>query len=191
MRHETARQEEQQRRMSRRKSTSLKSSRASIDAFRPEAYAFLREGLERAVCDQHGEPSKEWNILLRWLNKQGIKPDEFPEHYRLGLLPPRIARIAGKLGGESALESRHVGGASLCRALRDMAIEKWGYLASTVLRRWGIRSTRDFGEMVFALVQADLLQKRAEDRIEDFDDVFDFETAFDRAYQIQPPARLP
>lgn len=177
--------------MARRKSTSLKSSRASIDAFRPEAYAFLREGLERAVCDEHGEPSKEWNILLRWLNKRGVRLDEFPEHFRLGLLPPRIARIAEKLGGESALESRHVSGAALCRALRDLAVDKWGLMASTVLRRWGIRSTRDFGEMVFTLVEADLLQKRHEDRIEDFDDVYDFEATFDRAYQIQPPARLP
>ena len=56
--------------------------------------------------------------------------------------------------------------------------------ASAVLRHWKIESTRDFGAMIFALIDAELLQKQREDRVEDFEGVFDFDDAFDRAYRI-------
>ena len=73
---------------------------------------------------------------------------------------------------------RHVSGAQLCEAMRSLAIEKWCLLAGTVLQRWNVTSTRDFGSIVFVLVENDYLQKTEEDDISDFDDVFDFEKAF-------------
>jgi uncharacterized repeat protein (TIGR04138 family) len=74
-------------------------------------------------------------------------------------------------------DTQHVTGAQLCESLRDLAIEQWGMLASTVLRRWGIHSTRDFGEMVFFLVRLGVWGSQESDRIEDFDDVFDIHGA--------------
>ncbi|MFO0839648.1 MAG: Minf_1886 family protein [Phycisphaerae bacterium] len=76
--------------------------------------------------------------------------------------------------------ARHVSGAQLCQGLRDLAIRQWGPLALDVLQRWGVRRTRDFGEMVFLLVSVGFLGKQDEDRIEDFDDVYDFSEAFTR-----------
>ncbi len=73
---------------------------------------------------------------------------------------------------------RHVTGQQLCEGLRRLAIETWGPLARIVLRHWNIRSTRDFGEMVFLLVNMQLLGRQESDRIEDFDDVYDFDEAF-------------
>jgi uncharacterized repeat protein (TIGR04138 family) len=73
---------------------------------------------------------------------------------------------------------RHISGTQLCDGLRELALQQWGRLAAEVLRRWGITSTRDFGEMVFVLVEAGLLGKQDEDRIEDFVAVYDFEQAF-------------
>jgi len=81
---------------------------------------------------------------------------------------------------------RHVTGQQLCAGLRDVAIGKWGMLAGTVLRRWNITSTLDFGRIVFALVDNQLMQKQPTDRLEDFADVFDFNEAFDRQFDIAP-----
>jgi uncharacterized repeat protein (TIGR04138 family) len=85
-------------------------------------------------------------------------------------------------------QNMHVTGQQLCEGLRDLAIERWGLLAGTVLRRWGVTRTMDFGQIVFALVQKQLLSKTEDDRLDDFRDVFDFRAAFDGAYVIPPKA---
>jgi uncharacterized repeat protein (TIGR04138 family) len=72
----------------------------------------------------------------------------------------------------------HVTGRELSEGLRDKAVEEFGGLARLVLERWGIAKTEDFGEMVFNLVEAGLLGKTEQDRLEDFRNVFDFEDAF-------------
>ncbi len=83
---------------------------------------------------------------------------------------------------------RHVSGQELARGLRDLALQSWGRLARDVLSRWNIRRTRDFGEMVFFLIELGLMSKRDSDRIEDFDDVFDFDAAFaDYSIPLTPP----
>ncbi len=80
----------------------------------------------------------------------------------------------------------HVTGAQFCHALRDEAIERWGGLARTVLKRWNIHSTMDFGEMVYLLVNNGLMHKTEEDSLEDFRDVYDFEAAFPSAFSLDP-----
>jgi uncharacterized repeat protein (TIGR04138 family) len=79
---------------------------------------------------------------------------------------------------ESLGMGRHVSGQELCMGIRDLAIDRFGDLARTVLDVWNIRRTNDFGNIVFALVDAGLLRKTDEDAIEDFADVFDFDEAF-------------
>jgi uncharacterized repeat protein (TIGR04138 family) len=81
---------------------------------------------------------------------------------------------------------RHVSGRQLCVGLRDLAISKWGMLAGTVLRRWNITTTLDFGRIVFALVDNHLMQKQPTDRLEDFADVYDFDETFDDHFDITP-----
>ena len=45
-----------------------------------------------------------------------------------------------------------------------------------------MRRTDDFGEIVFRLISVDLLQKTADDRKEDFYGLYEFEEAFDVAF---------
>ena len=75
----------------------------------------------------------------------------------------------------------HVTGPELLEAIRRFALDRYGLLAADVLREWGVTRTQDFGEIVFHLVEADLLSKTDEDRLEDFRDVYAFEEAFDAA----------
>lgn len=87
-------------------------------------------------------------------------------------------------GPEDAENSRHVTGQDLCRGLRDFAIKEYGLLARTVLRRWSITSCRDFGEIVFAMVDGGLMRKTDNDSIHDFSNVFDFSDAFDPSLML-------
>jgi uncharacterized repeat protein (TIGR04138 family) len=84
--------------------------------------------------------------------------------------------------------NHHVGGRELCLGLREFALNRWGLLAATVLARWNITRTMDFGRIVFAMVQHDLLQKTNEDNPEDFRGVYEFGTAFEASYHIGAPA---
>ena len=87
---------------------------------------------------------------------------------------------------QSRLDARrHVSGAELAWACRDLALERFGLLSRTVLDCWGIQSTADFGRIVFALVEVDLLSTQPGDRVEDFADVYEFESALDDGYVIK------
>jgi len=74
----------------------------------------------------------------------------------------------------------HVSGRELSDGIRDYAMEQFGPMARLVLEKWGIRSTNDFGEIVFNLIDSGLLGKTDEDRKEDFHNRYDFKEAFDK-----------
>ncbi len=79
-------------------------------------------------------------------------------------------------------EPRHISGRELVEGVRDLAIQRFGPMARTVLEHWGIRATSDVGELVFALVEAGILIKQEEDELSDFADVFSFDEAFGKEY---------
>lgn len=75
-------------------------------------------------------------------------------------------------------EARHITGRELAEGLRDLALARFGPMARNVLEHWGILSTADVGQIVFALVEAGILIKQEEDDLMDFVGVFDFDEAF-------------
>ena len=75
-------------------------------------------------------------------------------------------------------EERHITGQQLCEAIRQYAVEQYGGLAKSVLAHWGVRSTGDFGEIVFNLISIGQMRKTESDRREDFDNIFDFDEGF-------------
>ncbi len=79
---------------------------------------------------------------------------------------------------------RHITGQQLCEACRLYAIEQFGFLSAMVLGKWGIRSTGDFGEMVYNLIRIEQMRKSESDRREDFDDVYPFDTAFEPQFRV-------
>jgi uncharacterized repeat protein (TIGR04138 family) len=79
-------------------------------------------------------------------------------------------------------EPRHISGRELAEGVRDLAIDRFGPMARTVLEHWGIRETLDVGHVVFALVECGILIKQDEDDLGDFTDVFDFDDAFEKNY---------
>lgn len=85
-------------------------------------------------------------------------------------------------------EEAHITGQELAHGARELASERYGLLAITVFREWGIRSTADLGRVVFDLIERGEMKKTDRDQLSDFFDVFDFEEALDHDYQIQVPA---
>ena len=83
---------------------------------------------------------------------------------------------------EGLQKVRHVSGQELSEGCRRRALDLYGPLARSVLEYWGIKTTTDFGEIVFNLIKAKQLTKTENDSKEDFRDVFNFEEAFDRQY---------
>ena len=79
-------------------------------------------------------------------------------------------------------ERRHISGAELSEAVRDLALSRFGVTAKLVLEHWGIRSTMDIGEIVFTLVDLGLLISQANDTREEFAGLFDFDRTFEREY---------
>lgn len=75
-------------------------------------------------------------------------------------------------------EPTHVNGQTLCEGLRKLAQDKWGRLAILVLSSGGIRTTRDFGEIVYLLIEHKWMSAQPTDTIEDFDNVYDFQKVF-------------
>lgn len=93
---------------------------------------------------------------------------------------------------EAEKKPRQISGAELADGLRLTALDQFGPMSKTVLNRWGIHTTRDFGELVFILLKSGLLGKTDEDRIEDFDDLYTFDDAFRLPYQpTAKPLRNP
>jgi len=72
----------------------------------------------------------------------------------------------------------HVTGKELAFGLRDYAVEQYGALAQRVLSHWGISQTRDFGEIVYNMIEKKLLSKSDEDYLSDFNSVYDFDSVF-------------
>lgn len=148
-----------------------------------EAFDFLREGLAHAVQQVHGTPSRDEQMVQQWMARNDVDLEHLERLYEASELPNHIQKLVDKLGGPAAL-NRHVSGQELCMGLRDLARERWGFMAGVVLRHWHVQATDDFGRMVFALVESGHLQKRPEDSIADFKKVYDFRAAFEN-YQIR------
>jgi uncharacterized repeat protein (TIGR04138 family) len=78
----------------------------------------------------------------------------------------------------------HVTGQTLCEGLRKRAVEKWGRLALVVLNTWGVRTTRDFGEIVWLLIEHKWMSAQPADTIDDFNDVYDFKTVLKDQFEF-------
>ena len=81
-------------------------------------------------------------------------------------------------------QSGHIEGKVLCEGLSRMAIDKWGKLAMVVLESWNIRTTRDFGEIVYSMIENKWMSAKPSDSISDFDDIYDFKKVFKDAFKF-------
>ncbi len=151
-----------------------------VGRYPEEAFLFVREGLSHAAERIHGPETEAHRALHHFLAENDLDWNDLVVLLHSGKLPAPLVEAIEAAGGCEKL-NRHITGRQLCWGLRDLALNRWGMLARTVLESWNIRGTRDFGRIVFGFIELDMMRKQQDDRVEDFDDVFDFRDAFDRA----------
>ena len=83
---------------------------------------------------------------------------------------------------------RHITGQELLDGIRQFALNQFGPMVVTVLEEWGVRNARDFGEIVFNMVEIELLDKTENDNRDDFNNGYDFTDAFRKPFW--PPSKL-
>src|SRR3978361_1789508 len=71
-------------------------------------------------------------------------------------------------------ERRHISGRELALSVPDLALERFGVMAGVLLQRWGVHPSPDIGDIVFTLVELELLMSQATDTRDEFAGVFDF-----------------
>jgi uncharacterized repeat protein (TIGR04138 family) len=135
-----------------------------------------------AMPPSDDQTKEKANRQLRRLVDVGLYPGEAYDFVQQGLFFT-VQKIHGAEPTPGV--SRHINGADLCHGLREYAASQWGYLARTVLARWNITSTLDFGTIVFSLIEIGHMQKTDQDTIDDFRNIYDFRAAFERDYRIE------
>lgn len=79
----------------------------------------------------------------------------------------------------------HISGKQLLDGVREYVVQQYGPMSGTILRFWGIQKCQDIGNIVFNMVHSKLLGKTEDDKLEDFDAGFDFETALEKPFKAQ------
>ncbi len=151
--------------------------------YKLEAYQFVREGLSfgQNMMGLGDEPPSEDGT------DEMYESGEVDESDEMGKGDEAQMPGADLPDDWEPPTERHLTGQELCHAIRHYAVDQYGLMAKVVLNTWGINSTSDFGELVYNLIRVGMMKKSKADRREDFDNVFDFDEAFTREFQITLP----
>lgn len=79
-------------------------------------------------------------------------------------------------------KDRNVSSKELLEGIKVFALESFGPMAFTLLAHWGVHKCSDFGNIVFNLVDAQILATSKDDKIEDFSDGYDFKETFEKPF---------
>ncbi|HCE44724.1 MAG TPA: hypothetical protein DET40_14375 [Lentisphaeria bacterium] len=83
--------------------------------------------------------------------------------------------------------NHHVTGKELLEGFRQYAIQEFGPMAGEILKSWGLTDSNAVGNVVFNLVNRQLLGKSENDTLSDFKGGFDFEKAFSEPFKTNIP----
>ena len=80
-------------------------------------------------------------------------------------------------------EHRHVAASELLIGFRDLAIQEFGPMASTMMSEWGVKSCTDIGTIVFQLIDEGVFGKQDSDTLEDFAELFPLMETLEAPFQ--------
>src|SRR5690348_12326386 len=116
----------------------------------PDASLATKSELRRPHSPQStmADPAQELSDLLRQDRRYKIEAYAFVfdalgyAHKVLGMGAVRSSEEGEKEGGEEgSAGERHLTGQQLCEAIRQYALEQYGYMAKCVLNSWGVYKT--------------------------------------------------
>jgi uncharacterized repeat protein (TIGR04138 family) len=96
----------------------------------------------------------------------------------------RLNRVPPEDVDEASKGDYHVAGRELVDGFLDLAKQRFGRLARIVLHLWGVDITDDIGELVFNLIESDLLSKTDSDCKSDFQGICDLDDILVNRFEI-------
>ena len=131
------------------------------------------------------DPNRNFNEVINAIRKDDPRYARGAYYFLRQALDFSISEMRKK--GELD-HTNHLTGQQLLEGIRLFALDQYGPMARSVLEYWGVKNCRDFGNVVFNLVESQVLGKTDEDCPEDFNDGYDFKAAFDAPYK---PSKKP
>jgi len=84
-------------------------------------------------------------------------------------------------------EHRHVSASELIYGFRDLALQEFGPMASTLMNEWNLKTCNDIGVMVFLLIEEGAFGKQDSDTPEDFSSIFNLIESLDSPFLPKQP----
>jgi len=81
----------------------------------------------------------------------------------------------------------HVSGSELLEGIKDYALERFGPMTLTLMDHWNVKKCRDFGDIVFNLVDHGILGRTENDSLADFEGGYNFQEAFEGPFLPSSP----
>jgi uncharacterized repeat protein (TIGR04138 family) len=137
------------------------------------------------------DPSRDFNEVIRTIRKEDPRYARGAYYFLRQALDYSLKELHRR--GELDT-SNHLSGRQLLEGIRLYAIDQYGPMARPVLEYWGIKECRDFGNIVFNLVESKVLGKTEQDSVEDFSGGYHFAKAFDQPFcpeRIKPTIKKP
>jgi uncharacterized repeat protein (TIGR04138 family) len=131
------------------------------------------------------DPNRDFNEVIRMIRKDDSRYARGAYYFLRHALDYSLQELHSK---GKVRENQHLSGQQLLEGIRLFAIEQYGPMACSVFTHWGIQNCRDFGNIVFNLVECHVLGKTDQDSPEDFDGGYDFTQAFEQPFL---PLRAP
>lgn len=137
------------------------------------------------------DPTRDFNEVIRTIRKDDPRYARGAYYFLRQALDYSLKEMhkSGELD-----KSNHLTGKQLLEGIRRYAIDQYGPMARPVLEHWGISECRDFGNIVFNLVECKVLGKTDQDNVEDFSGGYQFAAAFDKPFRperIKPTIKKP
>jgi uncharacterized repeat protein (TIGR04138 family) len=131
----------------------------------------------------------DFDEVVALICKEDSRYDRRAYHFVRQGLDQTVKEIR-KAEPQRARHSLHVTGPELLQGLRAYALDQYGPMTRTVLEMWGVTTCSDFGDLVYNLIEYNVFSKTADDRREDFGEIYTFEEAFDRPFRpVRPRAK--
>lgn len=137
------------------------------------------------------DPSRDFNEVIRTIRKEDPRYARGAYYFLRQALDYSLKELHKR--GELD-KTNHLSGSQLLEGIRLYAIDQYGPMARPVLEYWGIKECRDFGNIVFNLVECKVLGKTDQDSVEDFAGGYKFSSAFEKPFRperIKPTIKKP
>lgn len=137
------------------------------------------------------DPQRDFNEVIRMIRKDDPRYARGAYYFLRQALDYSLKELhkKGELG-----KSNHLTGGQLLEGIREFGIEQYGPMARSVFEHWGVKECEDFGNIVFNLVDSQVLGKTDQDSPEDFANGYSFRSAFDRPFKptkVKPTIKRP